>query len=824
MKQRAAKIAVSAASYAIDRPYLYLLHGEMAEAAQPGMRAVVPFGNGNRPVEGVILAVGEVPEQTDFALKAVLNLLDDRPVLDEKAIALALWMRERLFCTVYEAIRVMLPVGLYYSLKQECVLAEGVEWETALERADTEGERRLLEVLRANRGKISMEDLRTAFGEKSPALPLRRLRQSGIVTLQADGNRHTKEKTEQVASLAVSAEEAFAQVEKTRRRWPARYHVVELLSGLEQVSVKELCYFTGATKTVLKTMEKRGILRLERQEVYRVPDFEAVEPAPPPALNQEQEEAFDGLRRLMKAGKPKCALLYGVTGSGKTQVYIRLIHECLAQGKDAIILVPEIALTPQMLRLFRSQFGETVAVLHSMLADSQRYDQWKRIRDGKARVVVGTRSAVFAPVRRLGLLILDEEQEYSYKSERSPRYHAREMAKYRSVQNKALLLLGSATPSVESMYQAERGTYQLFCLRERYNRRALPQVLLADRREELRSGNPKNLSLLLQNEIAKNLARGEQTILFLNRRGSNRKVVCTECGAAPGCSRCSISYTYHKDNNRLMCHYCGSSRVMPAKCPDCGGVLSFVGCGTQKIVEELKELFPKTPVLRMDQDTVTASNNHEKILARFERERVPILVGTQMVAKGLDFENVTLVGVVDADQSLYQESFRATERAFSLITQVVGRAGRGERSGRAVIQTVAPRNSVIRQAAHQDYDSFYQEEIGLRRNQGYPPFCSYYRITLSGEDESAVLRTAVRMREGANQWAELPQLRDARVQVLGPVGAQILRINDRYRYYLNVYGESCPALRQMLSVLLKAACQDKESQGVAVHVDTDPLD
>ncbi len=823
-RQRAAKIAVSAASYAIDRPYLYLLPGELAETARPGMRAVVPFGSGNRPTEGIILAISDAPEETDFVLKQVLNLLDERPVLDEKAIRLALWMRERLFCTVYEAARTMLPVGLYYSLKQKCTLGEGISREAARTAAMTGREKQLIEILLAHDGSITVEDLRAAFGEKSPDLALRRLLQTGILCMDADTTRNTGDKTEQVALLAMPAEQAFAQLEKTRKRYPLRWTVVELLAGLERVPVKELCYFTGASRSTLKGMEKKGLIHLEKQEIYRTLDLDPVPPAPLPVLNPEQQVAFEGLHALLEADTPACALLYGVTGSGKTQVYIRLIHACLEQGKDAILLVPEIALTPQMLRLFRSQFGDTVAVLHSMLAEGQRYDQWKRIRDGKAHVVVGTRSAVFAPVQNLGLLILDEEQEYSYKSEHSPRYHARDMAKFRSVQSHALLVLGSATPSVETMYQAQTGTYHLFTLRQRFNQRSLPPVLMADRKQELREGNPKNLTRLLQQEIATNLRRGEQTILFLNRRGSNRKVVCTECGEAPTCTRCSVSFTYHGDNGRLMCHYCGGSRTMPRQCPSCGGALSFVGCGTQKVVEELEELFPEVPVLRMDQDTISASNNHEKLLARFEKERIPILVGTQRVPKGLDFENGTLVGVVEADQALYQESFRASERAFSLITQVVGRAGRGERTGRAVIQTVAPRHPVLRRAAHQDYDGFYEEELQLRQLQTYPPFSTYYRITLSGEDEGAVLRTGVRMREGALQWIALPQLQAAQVQVLGPVAAHVLKVNNRYRYYLNVYGKSCPALRQMLAELLKAAFQDKQSQGVAVYADWDPLD
>ncbi len=823
--QQTAKIAVSAAAYAIDLPYTYLLPGELGELARPGMRAMVPFGQGNRPVEGMILSVGPETEEPAFQLKQVLTLLDDAPVVDEKAIQLALWMRERLFCTVYEAVRAMLPAGLYFSLKDQYVLEKGVSRETAYEAAGASpGAKRLLDILYSNNGRMSVEDLRTAFGAQSPSRLIAQLKRAGVVTLDATAARQVGDKTEQFASLAVSAEEARRLLESGRRRFPIHFSVVELVASLERVPVTELCYYTGASRTTLKNLVRKGILRLEQQEVYREPVQEAVERAEPPELNQEQQRAFDGLSALLESGKPSCSLLYGVTGSGKTQVYIRLIHQCLSAGKGAIMLVPEIALTPQMLRQFRSQFGGTVAVLHSMLPTGARYDEWKRVRRGEARVVVGTRSAVFAPVRDLGLIILDEEQEYSYKSEQAPRYHARDVAKYRSVQNSSMLVLGSATPSVESMFLAKSGKYHLFQLNQRYNQKPLPEVFLADLKEELRSGNPGNLSECLLLELKKNLARGEQSILFLNRRGSSKMVVCSQCGEVPTCQRCSVGLTYHKDNGRLMCHYCGHSRPLPRACPSCGGELTFMGCGTQKVEEELHQQFPGVQVLRMDTDTVSLTNTHEKILSKFQEERVPILVGTQMVAKGLDFENVTLVGVINADQSLYVDDFRAAERTFALITQVVGRAGRGDRSGRAVIQTCAPRNEVLRLAAAQDYDHFYENEVQLRRLSHYPPFCELYRIALSGENEGDVLRAGVRIRDGAVQWAKLPDLRQAEVRVYGPVAAGILKVNNRYRYYLHIYGQSCPQLRRMLAQLLQAAFQDKQNRGVSVYADWNPLD
>ena len=551
---------------------------------------------------------------------------------------------------------------------------------------------------------------------------------------------------------------------------------------------------------------------------------EAGERAAPPVLNAEQQAAFEGLDALAAARRPAAALLYGVTGSGKTQVYLRLIYEALARGRTAMVLVPEIALTPQLLRIFASHFGDDIAVLHSSLRAGERYDEWKRVRSGQARVVIGTRSAVFAPLRNLGLLILDEEQESTYKSENVPKYHARDVAKYRCAQNDALLVLGSATPSVESMYHARRGDYRLFTLRRRYNEQALPEVLIADMKQELRVGNGTSLSGPLRAGLAAAMEAGEQSILFLNRRGASRMVTCGECGEVPTCPRCSVHLTYHSANGRLMCHYCGHSEPLPDACPSCGGALNFLGYGTQKVEEELHAAFPGREILRMDTDTVSATQSHEKLLSRFEKERIPVLVGTQMVAKGLDFENVTLVGVISADLSLYVDDYRAGERTFSLLTQVVGRAGRGAKQGRAVIQTFTPENDVIRCAARQDYDSFYEQEIELRRMRLCPPFRELFVLTASGPLESAVLRTCMRLRRSLEGWLAQPPFRDWELTVLGPAPASVAKINDRYRYRLTLAAQNTKEIRAMVAHLVRCAQTDKENKGVSVSADVNPLD
>lgn len=819
-----AKIALQAATYAIDKPYDYQVPPELLDTLRPGMRVVVPFGAGNRRTEGIVLALeGGYPD--DPRRKSILTVLDEEPVLDGEALRLALWMRERWFCTVYDAARAMLPAGLYFSLQDRWKLAPGVDREAAYAAAGrSEHARHIVELLFASGREADVSQIREAFGTRDPNPALKLLRDKGILTLETSASRGVGDKKELVASLAIPPEEAMALVTPRRRSAPLRYAVTELLCALGSASAKELCYFTGAANATLRSLEKSGILRLEHREVFRRVTVEAGERAAPPVLNAEQQAAFEGLDALAAAGRPAAALLYGVTGSGKTQVYLRLIYEALARGRTAMVLVPEIALTPQLLRIFASHFGDDIAVLHSSLRAGERYDEWKRVRSGQARVVIGTRSAVFAPLRNLGLLILDEEQESTYKSENVPKYHARDVAKYRCAQNDALLVLGSATPSVESMYHAKRGDYRLFTLRRRYNEQALPEVLIADMKKELRAGNGTSLSGPLRAGLAAAMEAGEQSILFLNRRGASRMVTCGECGEVPTCPRCSVHLTYHSANGRLMCHYCGHSEPLPDACPSCGGALNFLGYGTQKVEEELHAAFPGREILRMDTDTVSATQSHEKLLSRFEKERIPVLVGTQMVAKGLDFENVTLVGVISADLSLYVDDYRAGERTFSLLTQVVGRAGRGAKQGRAVIQTFTPENDVIRCAARQDYDSFYEQETELRRMRLCPPFRELFVLTASGPLESAVLRTCMRLRRSLEGWLAQPPFRDWELTVLGPAPASVAKINDRYRYRLTLAAQNTKEIRAMVAHLVRCAQTDKENKGVSVSADVNPLD
>ena len=614
----------------------------------------------------------------------------------------------------------------------------------------------------------------------------------------------------------------MALTEAKKRASPARYEVVKLLAANGRTACADVAYFTGASAQTLRGMERAGLLVFSEAEELRVPPAAAVKPGPPIVLNEEQQAAFDLLLGLAEAGQASGALLRGVTGSGKTQVYLRLVQEILSQGKNAVVLVPEIVLTPQMMEKFSSYFGEEAAMLHSGLRMTERYDQWKRIRRGEVRVVLGTRSAVFAPLRNLGVVILDEEQEDSYASENPPRYHTRDVAKYLCARDNALLVLGSATPSVETAWAAAEGQYHQAVLRRRYNAQSLPRVLIADLRQEIKAGNPGLIGAELRRELRANLEKGEQSILFLNRRGSSRMLLCGECGHVPECPRCSAPLTYHSANGRLMCHHCGHSQRSFDACPACGGLMKHVGTGTQRVEEELADLFPGAEVLRMDADTT--AEGHGKLLRRFERERIPILLGTQMVAKGLDFENVTLVGVLAADLSLYLENYRAAERTFSLLTQVVGRAGRGSKDGRAVIQTFTPDNEVITSAAAQDYNSFYAGEIRIRRARRYPPFADIFTLTVSGPEEGAVLRAAAQLRGSMRTGLRYPTAANMAVEVLGPAPAPVVKVNNRYRYRVFWVGKNDHTTRELIAYYLRAFHQQKENRGMNLFVDCNAED
>ena len=805
-----AKIAVEAATYAIDKPYSYAVPAGFDVSV--GCRVLVPFGRGNRTSEGVVLSLEEgVPTG---ALKALRLNLDGTPVIAPREIRLALWMRQRYFCTFYDAIRTILPAAVWYRYQELWQLKDArpdepfTEKETALCRMLADGPK-------------ETATLKEAYGE-SILHVLRTLEKRGVLIHQTVSRRNVKDKAIRIARLALSPEDAARWAETKKRSAPRMYDAVQFLLRQEECAVHELCYFTGAARQTITALEKRGVITTREEETYRITEKNYAVKPEPITLNDEQQQAYEAILRRSLSGDGGVTLLQGVTGSGKTLVYIRLAQQLLAQGKTVMILVPEIALTPQMMARFTAYFGEKVALLHSALRVTERYDQWKRIRKGEATVVLGTRSAVFAPLENLSLIVMDEEQESSYESERSPCYHARDIAKYRCVTEGCHLVLGSATPTVETAWHAQNGDYHLALLRQRYNRRQLPQVIMADMRQELRQGNNTAISQPLYQELKENLDNGQQSILFLNRRGSSRQLLCPNCSYVPQCPRCSVYLTYHSANGRLMCHYCGHSEKAPDTCPECGSPLRHIGFGTQRVEEELHALFPDTPILRMDADTV--GGGHEAILKEFDEKKIPILLGTQMVAKGLDFENVTLVGVLAADMSLYVDHYRASERTFSLLTQVVGRAGRGDKPGRAVIQTYTPQNDVITAAAAQDYDSFYQREIRLRQLRRDPPFADQFMVTVTGPEEPAVRRAIQEVCDSLTAAIRQPPYDALGLMLLGPAPAPVVRVNDRYRYRLTVIGRNDKLLRGLLSAFMKAFSKRGENRNMQIYTDCNLMD
>ena len=740
-----AKIAVSGVIFSIDRPYDYHIPDDMIPRAVPGMRALVYFGRGKQITEGVILSV--VPESAHKKLKSIESLPDQAPIYTEENLKLALWMSDRFFCTVFDALRIMLPTGMRLT----------------------------------------------------------------------DGVSRSTDKIMSYACLEIDAEDAIELAGQKLSRAPQQSAVLRRLAVEGEMSLRDLSAVTGAGTTSIKALEKLGILSLQKREVFRRPNVSTDKNIVEINLNFEQTHVLQQMFPLLEKSSPKAALLYGVTGSGKTMVYIKLIEKTIEHGKTAILLVPEIALTPQVMSIFTSYFGDKVAVLHSALSVGERFDEWKRIRAGNVRVVVGTRSAIFAPLTNLGVIIIDEEQENTYKSDLCPRYHARDIAKFRVTQSGATLLLASATPSIESMYFAKVGNYELLRLKNRYNKKELPAVIVTDMKTELKNGNSGAISSVLYHELKKNIENGEQSILFINRRGTSPIVSCGECGYTFNCEFCSTSLTYHKFKERIICHYCGYNQRLPRCCVACSGKLRFIGVGTQKVEEELLQLFPEAKIIRMDADSVARKNSHSRLLSDF-RENANILLGTQMVTKGLDFENVTLVGVISADTSLYMGDYRAQERTFSLITQVVGRSGRGDKPGRAVIQTFTPSHKVIALASKQDYDGFYDREIVLRSALNTPPINDLLIISASSLCEDDVLAGCKIIRDSL--FGYLGNSSD--VRILGPAPAPVLKVNSRFRYRLFISCKNTKNVRETVAHTLKEFSRDKLGKKVSIFVDCEP--
>ena len=739
-------VAVSNATFHFDKLYTYAVMPDQQDTVKLGSMVLVPFGRGSRARMGVVLACDAEPESAK--LKYLFDVAPASACLTPELLRLVHFLKERTFCTYYEAVKAVIPYGAQY---KPAVAADGV-----------------------------------------------------TPVLQKQLTRHTENSYRLVGGLPQKPKPTAKQLA-----------AVALLGGgprtLNELEDK------GISRAVLDNLCAKGVL--ECSKVNKSIDLYSSIPLKNESicLTAEQQAAYDALLPKLEDDAPHSALLYGVTGSGKTLVFLKLIAHCLEQGRKALVLVPEISLTPQMILRLKSQFGRRVAVQHSALNHTERLLQWQMIQDGGADIVVGTRSAIFSPLENIGLIIIDEEQEHTYRSESAPRYSAHEMARQRAAENGALLLLASATPSTESFYVAQHGRTQLVRLTQRYGGNPLPKVQIVDMRAELASGNPREISLAMEDAIRRNLDAGKQTILLLNRRGYQTMAQCEDCREVLKCQKCSVPMVYHKSAHKVLCHYCGSQMEPPTVCPTCGGKLQYRGFGTQKAEEELAKLFPDARVLRMDQDSTAAKDAHEKLLAKFADHEYDIMVGTQMVAKGLDFEDVTLVGVLGIDSLLFAQGFRAYENVFSLITQVVGRSGRAKDPGFAIIQTTDPDNPVLNLAAAQDYDAFFEQEIAYRKLGLYPPFCGLCVIGFAGAKEIETARAAARFAALLGQQAAKQP--DLPLRVLGPTPGSIEKINDTYRYKLTIKCRNDRRFRDLVRSALELYEQEKLPSKATVAVD-----
>ena len=810
-----AEIAVENAVYHFDRAFDYLVPESLSSRELTGCRVVVPFGVANARRVGVVLGLKERPAQETKKLKSVLLVLDRAPLLSAEAVGLVFWIAEHTFSTLFEAARLFFPSGIELKLKTEYALKEP---EGGLDlSALNEEERQAVHFLSgAGGGFVRRDKLLRQMGLSADSNVLERLLHRGILLKSSGAVRNIRDAKQKMVRLSGAGD--------PQRLTPKQKAVVKILTDAGPASLKEVCYFAGVTSSVVNALVKKGAAQYYDVEVYRNPyasvpveekngDFQ---------LSAEQQAAFRNLLAQYGAGKGGTALLYGVTGSGKTSVFMRLIDRVVEDGRGVIVMVPEISLTPQTVSLFRSRYGARVAVFHSGLTLAERMDEWKRVKTGGASIVVGTRSAVFAPLDDIGLIILDEEQESTYKSESSPRYHARDVAKYRCAYHKALLVLSSATPSIESYYFAKNGRYSLSVLPARYGTARLPDVDVVDMNRELEQGNRTIFSSRLLTALQENLAEKKQSILLLNRRGYNTFVSCRACGHVLTCPNCSITLTYHAANRRLMCHYCGFSIPFTKECPYCHEEkVGYSGFGTQRAQQQLSELLPQARILRLDADSTMTRFAYDKKLKQFADGEYDIIVGTQMVAKGLDFENVTLVGVLSADQALYGDDFRSYERAFDLLTQVVGRSGRGRYPGKAIIQTFTPENKVIRLAAEQNYPEFYKAEIALRRQMLYPPFADICLVGFVGADEKKVRAASVdflqKLRETAQRDYPAQPMR-----VLNPSPASVGKVSGKYRYKLMIKCRNTRQMREMIHHLLVWFPSGREHSGVTAFSDMNP--
>jgi primosomal protein N' (replication factor Y) len=769
-----------------DKFYDYIVPDNMKDCIRPGVRVIVPFGKGNRLCEAFVMAVKETSEFS--GLKEISQIIDETPVLSDELIELSKYMRKRYVCTYDMAIRCMLPTGLGLLFREDVILMSA-------DRVDLDrDEQEIIKVLSDNNGKISVEDL-TQIVNRPVRKILNQLIEKNVVRIKSHVQMKARAKTEKNACPAMDEEEFWELVENNNVKNLNYIRIMEILYEEGSISVAELNAL-GFSQNTLNNMKKKGYIAFYDAEVERNPfeydDAPETLPLPP---TPSQKKALDIIYEAMETGGFQEILLHGVTGSGKTEVYMQAIAKTIEKGKNAILLVPEIGLTPQTVRRFKGRFGNQIALLHSRLSIGERFDQWRRIKNGEARVVIGARSAVFAPLDNIGIIVIDEEHETSYKSDRTPKYDARGIATFRCRYNNALLIYGSATPSIENYYRARTGKIKLVEMNERTNNLPLPEIITVDMRKEPDMGSKNGISTVLTRELIKNKEAGEQSIIFINRRGYSNFVQCRNCGYIVLCPYCSVSLTYHQAEKKLVCHYCSFVTAKPSVCPECkSNNIDLHGIGTQKVEEQIPQIRSDISVIRMDMDTTTGKRGHEKILDTFRNNKIDVLVGTQMIAKGHDFPDVTLVGILSADSLLGSGDYKATERTFQLITQAAGRAGRAGRHGRVVLQTYNPDNFSIQAAIKQDYKEFYRQEIALRKMLKLPPFYQLGLVQVSSKKSEAAMEIIKKIHSDIINNMNLNE----GMFVSDPAPSPLAKLRNQYRWRIVL---KHPRIKNMTNIL-----------------------
>lgn len=795
-----AQVIIDANHAEVDRVFDYRVPAQWEEAVCVGLRVMVPFGQRNTKREGYVIALTETTEVPAGKIKEIVEILDEgRPILTPPILELAKWMKKEYFCTLNQCLQAVMPAGIRTKSVWYVELTE----QTA---ELSEKEQQVADVLTEQGGAAPLRELEQVFGNRTEYI-LRGLQEKKVVRLRQKTTRSTYKKEKRYVSLTENEELLAEAREKAAKdkRLAGQLRVFSAICPGESISVEELKEKASVTDSPIHTLLQKGVLveqrRQEKRDVFQLEDYTPTQPFYP---TPEQAQALALLREEEQKEGKRPILLHGVTGSGKTEIYMQLIEHVVMEGKQAIVLVPEISLTPQIMERFISRFGKRVSVTHSRLSLGERLDQWRKARDGEISIIIGPRSALFMPFSNLGVIVMDECHESSYISDVTPKYHTREVARKLSELTGALLVMGSATPDIDSYHRAVTGEFLLLQLKERTKGSRLPEVFVTDMRKELEDGNRSAFGLPLQQAIRENLEKGQQTMLFLNRRGYSTFVSCRKCGEALTCPSCNVSYTYHASDKALVCHYCGKEVPVPKTCPSCGShYIRYFGTGTQKIEEETRRLFPEASILRMDADTTTGKNGHARILELFGKGKADILIGTQMIAKGHDFPNVTLVGILAADLSLNLGTYQAAENCFQLITQAAGRAGRGELPGQVFIQTYQPENHSIRMAAAQDYEGFYQEEILLRQAMEYPPFSHIFSVLITGEMEQEVILAAQRLGAFMNHYAER-----AGCTVVGPAPAPLPKFRGEFRWQIFAKGTDAERLKAFVLYTVEQTKKD----------------